>query len=397
MMKSRTPFFRNLGSRTALVAGLLSSACAPASGDATPPTTPRSQTAEPAVASLKDAFAEHFLVGAALPANVFSEEDKASADLVKAQFNRITAENETKWRGVHGEPDKFTFETSDKFVEFGKRNEMQIHGHVLVWHTDQPDWIFQGEGEQPATRDELLARLKEHIATVAGRYKGSIAYWDVVNEAFEDDGTMRKSPWYTIIGEDYIEQAFVAAAAAAPDAKLVYNDYNLWMPAKRDATVALVKKLQSKNIRIDAVGMQGHYRTAGDPTIAQIEEAILAYKGAGVEVMFSELDVDPLPFAWDRLGADVNFNVELRDELDPYREGFPDEAEEAQARRYADLFRLFVKHSDVIESVTFWGVSDGASWLNTWPVKGRTNYPLLFDRQLRPKKAWYAVMQVAAE
>jgi len=336
------------------------------------------------------------MVGVALPTPVFNESDAASAELVKREFNRVTAENETKWKGVHA-GQGFDFSKADQFVEFGERNDMEVHGHTLVWHTDQPRWLFKGEGDKPATREELLDRLKLHIDKVAGRYKGRIAYWDVVNEALEDDGSMRKTEWYTIIGEDYIEQAFTMAAAAAPDAKLVYNDYNLEIPAKRDAAVAIVERLKSKKVRIDAVGIQGHYRTTGDPTIQQVEDAIVAFKDAGMEVLISELDVDPLPFAWDKVGADVNFSVEMKAELDPYTQSFPAEAEEAQAQRYADLFRVFVKHSDAVVAVTFWGVSDGASWLNTWPVRGRTNYPLLFDRQLKPKKAWHAVMAVAAE
>jgi len=395
-MKSHTRSRSRSRQLSACLAASVCFGCQPSS-PSTPSNPPTAeQSAEAAPASLKEAFADHFLVGVAMPASVFTQSDQASAELVKAQFNRITAENETKWKGVQATPE-FDFTTADRFVEFGKTNGMQIHGHVLVWHTDQPEWLFKGEGGRPATREELLGRLKEHIDALAGRYKGSIAYWDVVNEGLEDDGTMRKSEWYTIIGEDYIEQAFTMAAAAAPDAKLVYNDYNMWMPAKRDAAVEIVKRLRSKNIRIDAIGMQGHYRTAGDPTTAHVEDAILAYKAAGVEVLISEFDIDPLPFAWDRVGADVNFSAELKAELDPYPAGFPAEAEEAQAQRYADMFRIFVKHSDVIESVTFWGVSDGASWLNTWPVKGRTNYPLLFDRQLQPKKAYHAVMAVASE
>jgi len=345
---------------------------------------------------LKAAYAEHFKVGVALPSAVFSGSDRLAAQLAKAQFNRITAENETKWKAVHDGP-AFTFSVADGFVRFGRRNDMEIHGHTLVWHTDQPAWVFAGKGGAKATREELLGRLQQHIDKVAGRYEGKVAYWDVVNEALQDDGSMRSTEWFRIIGDDYIEHAFRMAAAAAPTAKLVYNDYNMWMPAKRDAAVALVKRLQDQGIRIDGVGMQGHYRTAGEPTIQQVEDAILAYKALGVEVLISELDVDPLPYAWDKLGADVGFNTELRAELDPYRDGFPPEAEEAHAQRYADLFRLFKKHSDVIGSVTFWGLSDDYSWLNTWPVPGRTNYPLLFDRHLRPKKAWYAIMAVARE
>lgn len=346
--------------------------------------------------TLRGAFAEHFKVGVAIPADVFVGSEHAAARLVKEQFNRITAENETKWKGVHASRTLFDFAVADGFVRFGKRNGLEVHGHTLVWHTDQPAWLFKSENGGPIDRDELLARMKKHIDKVAGRYRGEIAYWDVVNEAFEDDGTWRKSEWYTIIGEDYIEQAFMMAADAAPDAKLVYNDYNLWMPAKRDAAVALVERLRSKNIRIDAIGEQGHYRTTGDPTIEQVEEAIVAFKNAGVEVLISEFDVDPLPFAWD-ISANAQAIAERRAELDPYVDGFPEEAEDAQAQRYADLFRVFVKHSDAIEAVTFWGLSDGASWLNYLPVPGRTNYPLLYDRQLRRKKAWYAIMAVAGE
>jgi endo-1,4-beta-xylanase len=237
----------------------------------------------------------------------------------------------------------------------------------------------------------LLQRMRDHITTVVGRYKGRIDGWDVVNEAVAEDGTLRKSPWLEIIGEDYIEQAFRIAHEADPEAELYYNDYNAWKPAKRDGIVRLVRSLQAKGIPVKAVGMQGHYGI-DYPITELIESAFVAYSGLGVQVNISELDVDVLPNPTGRQGADIGDRIGPVEGFNPYPTGLPVVEEQRLAKRYAEIFGVFHKYARVIDRVTFWGVGDRESWLNGWPIPGRSNYPLLFDRTYQPKTALDVVL-----
>jgi endo-1,4-beta-xylanase len=271
---------------------------------------------------------------------------------------------------------------------------MFIVGHTLVWHSQTPKWVFQDDKGNPADRDTLLLRMSNHISTVVGRYKGKIGGWDVVNEALNEDGTLRESSWRKIIGEDYLLKAFQFAHAADPQAGLYYNDYSLENAPKRDGAIALIKKLQAQGVHIAAVGLQGHYKMDW-PGPAQVGETIEAFSKLGVKVMITELDLNMLPSATRSQAAEVSMNFALRAELNPYTNGLPDAVQQQLAKRYADLFAVFVKHHDVVSRVTFWGVTDGDSWLNNWPVKGRTAYPLLFDRNYQPKPAFNAVIQTS--
>jgi endo-1,4-beta-xylanase len=365
----------SVGSATAavlLTAGLLTSAQAP-------PT-------------LKDAFKSSFLIGAALNPAQFTEEDARGAALVKAQFDSITPENVLKWEKVHPELDRYDFALPDKYVAFGEKNHMFIVGHTLVWHNQTPAWVFQDEKGNPADRETLLKRLRDHIRTVVGRYKGRINGWDVVNEALDEDGTLRQTPWLKIIGEDYIAKAFEFAHEADPKAELYYNEYSLENEAKRKGAIALIENLKKQGVPVTGVGLQGHYKMDW-PSVPSVDETIAAFEKLGVKVMITELDIDVLPAAMPYRGADVTLQVELQAKLNPYVNGLPDSVQQTLAKRYSDLFGVFLKHRGVISRVTFWCVADGDSWLNNWPVKGRTSYPLLFDRQGQPKAAFYAVIQ----
>lgn len=351
----------------------------------------------PAIAqtpSLKSAFKDSFLVGAALNPAQFTEEDARGAALVKAQFDTITPENVLKWERVHPEPDSYSFELPDRYVSFGERNHMFIVGHTLVWHNQVPTWVFQGENGNPANREALLKRMSDHIHTVVGRYQGRINGWDVVNEALEEDGTLRQTPWLKIIGEDYIAKAFQFAHEADPQAELYYNDYNLENEAKLKGAVELLRKLQAQGVAISGVGIQGHYHMDA-PSNKQVDAAISAFGELGLKVMITELDVDVLPLAFQYSGADVSLSAELQPRLNPYAKGLPHSVQQALARRYAGLFGVYLKHRGTLTRVTFWGVTDGDSWLNNWPVKGRRNYPLLFDRSGQPKPAFDAVIHAA--
>jgi endo-1,4-beta-xylanase len=351
-------------------------------------------TASAQTASLKDTFKDPFLVGAALNPAQFTEEDARGATLVKAQFDAITPENVLKWERVHPQTDSYNFELPDRFVSFGEKNHMFIVGHTLVWHNQIPAPVFQGENGNPTDRETLLKRMNDHIHTVVGRYQGRINGWDVVNEALDEDGTLRQTPWLKIIGEDYIAKAFQFAHEADPQAALYYNDYNLENEAKLKGAVELLKKLQAQGVSISGVGIQGHYHM-DVPTDEQVDAAITAFGKLGLKVMVTELDVDVLPFAFQYLGADVALSAELQPKLNPYAKGLPRSVQQALARRYAGLFGVYLKHRGTLTRVTFWGVTDGDSWLNNWPVKGRTNYPLLFDRNGRPKPAFDAVIHAA--
>jgi len=342
-------------------------------------------------AGLKDAFRDAFMVGAALSPPQFGERDTASVALIAQQFNAISPENVLKWERVHPQPDRYDFGPADEYVAFGERHEMFVVGHTLVWHSQTPRWVFQNAEGQPLTRDELLARMKDHITTVVGRYKGRIRGWDVVNEALNEDGTLRDSPWKRIIGDDYLVKAFQFAHDADPAAELYYNDYNLDYPAKRDGAVRLVRTLQAAGVPIHAVGTQEHLKLT-TPTVAQVDSSIRLLSATGVKVNVTELDIDVLPPATRNATADVSVRAGPSPALDPYKAGLPDSMQVALARRYEDLFRVYLDHRDVIDRVTFWGVADRNSWLNGWPVPGRTNYPLLFDRGDKPKLAYQRVM-----
>ena len=332
-------------------------------------------------------------MGAAMNTGQITGKDARGDAIITQQFNSVSPENVMKWEVIHPRPDVYDFSLADKYVEFGLKNHMYIVGHNLCWHSQTPAWVFKDEKGNPLTRDALLHRLHDHIQTVVGRYKGKINSWDVVNEALNEDGTLRQSLWMKIIGEDYIVKAFQFAHDADPTAQLNYNDYNLETPAKRNGAIALVKRLQAAGVPIAAVGNQGHLHLDG-ASAADEESTITDLAATGVKVAITELDIDVLPSAWGHT-ADVSLKVEENAKLNPYPNGLPDSVQQALTKRYAELFAVYWKHRDVVNRVTLWGVTDGQSWLNDWPVRGRTSYPLLFDRNGQPKPAFQAVLMTA--
>jgi endo-1,4-beta-xylanase len=349
----------------------------------------------PATATLKDTFRGGFVVGAAINTDQITGKDVRGDAIITQQFNSISPENVMKWEVIHPRPDGYDFTLADKYVEFGLKNHMFIVGHNLCWHSQTPAWVFKDEKGNPLTRDALLQRLHDHIQTVVGRYKGKIDSWDVVNEALNEDGTLRQSPWMKIIGEDYIVKAFQYAHEADPNVQLNYNDYNLETPAKRKGAIALIRKLQAAGVPIAVVGDQAHLHL--DEPSAEAEDATITELAAtGVKVAITELDIDVLPSAWGKT-ADVSLNVKEDAKLNPYPKELPAAVQQALAKRYADLFAVYWKHRDVVSRVTLWGVTDAGSWLNNWPVRGRSSYPLLFDRDGKPKPAFDAVLKIATE
>ena len=342
--------------------------------------------------TLKDAYRGIFHVGAAINEQQIAGTDALGTGIVAAQFDSISPENVLKWERVHPSLDTYNFELADKYVAFGEKNHMFIVGHNLVWHSQVPNWVFQDDQGKPLTREALLQRMHDHIFKVVGRYKGRIQSWDVVNEALNEDGTLRKSKWQQIIGDDFIEKAFEYAHQADPQAELTYNDYSLENEAKLKGALALVARLKAHGVAITTVGIQGHDSLA-HPTVEEEDAAITAFAKLGVKVAISELDIDVLPRDPKLFSADVSLKVKQDPKLNPYANGLPDDVQQELARRYADLFAVFLKHRAEMSRVTFWGVTDRDSWLNNWPVPGRTSYPLLFDRNGKPKPAFEAVIE----
>ena len=341
--------------------------------------------------SLSDAFENQFLVGAAISEDQILGKDKKSISIVKNEYNTITPENSLKWMFIEPQPNKFNFDVSDKYVDFGMKNNMHIVGHALVWHSQLSDYM-----KGIKDRKTMSFHIQNHISTLVKRYKGKIHTWDVVNEALNEDGTLRESVFFNIMGSEYIENSFSWANDADPDVNLVYNDYNLCEEPKRKGAIKLIKDLQKKNIKIDCVGIQAHWQL-NSPTIEEIEKTIISFSELGIDVMFTELDISVLPSPWELQGAEVNQNFEKFEDdkkMNPYPIKLPDAVKKKLANRYKDIFKLFLKHQDKISRVTFWGVTDKNSWLNDWPIKGRTNYPLLFDRNYQSKIAYKSIIDL---
>jgi endo-1,4-beta-xylanase len=344
-------------------------------------------------ASLKELMPKGVLLGVAVSQGQIEGKDAVAGPIIVRHFDSLTPENLLKWALVHPEPDRYNFGPSDAYVAFGEANKMAVIGHCLVWHSQTPAWVFAGKDGAPLDRETALGRMKEHITAVVGRYKGRIKGWDVVNEAINDDaaGTMRDSPWRKAIGDDYIAKAFEFAHAADPEAELYYNDYNLTSAPKRATAIKIVKDLKARGLRVDGIGEQGHWLLGG-PSLADIETTITEIAAAGVKVLITELDVDVLPRDPGMYGADLEKRGKYRAETNLYPDGLPADKQQELAKRYADVFALFLKHKEKITRVTFWGVTDGHSWLNGFPIPGRTNHPLLFDRQGQTKPAFDAVV-----
>lgn len=352
---------------------------------------------EPIRPTLRDAFARDFLVGATLSTDMILGRDPQALALVARQFSAITPANDLKWQSVQPAPGRFNFRAADAYVAFGEAHSLAVIGHTLVWHNQTPAWVFAGRDGASATRDELLGRMREHIRTLVGRYRGRIKGWDVVNEAIPDGGSdkLRDSPWRRIVGDDFIEQAFRFAHEADPAAELYYNDYGLENPEKRRRALALLRHLHERHVPVSGVGLQGHYGLDW-PSASAVDETIRDFHALGLKVMITELDVDVLPSRGPAGVADVSRRETADPALNPYPRELPPEMQRRLANRYAELFAVFLRHRAELTRVTFWGVGDGDSWLNNWPVRGRTNYPLLFDRELHAKPALDAVLTAKA-
>ena len=346
--------------------------------------------------ALKDAYRSAFVVGAALNGAEITGRNQRGDDIVRAQFSTISPENDLKWERIHPAPAGYNFDLADQYVAFGQKNHLYTVGHVLLWHAQTPRWVFEDNDGKPATKEELFERLRSHIFTVVGRYKGKIKAWDVINEVVGDDGKMRPSPWYKIGGEEIYVKAFQWAHEADPKAELTYNDYNIENPGKREEALALVKRLKAAGAPITTVGIQAHYMI-GEPDLKLLDEAITEFAKLGVNVALTELDVDVLPRPGAGVTADVSLRLAADPKFNPYVGGLPDDVQQKLTERYAEIFRIALKHKDVVNRVTLWGVTDADSWHNGWPIPGRTAYSLLFDRAGQPKPAVEAIIKEAGK
>ena len=358
-----------------------------------------------AEATLKDSYADEFLIGTIMPGGLDPDatftDDPIELGVVARDFNALTAENCMKPMFMQPNEGEYFFKASDYCVDFAEANSMALVGHTLVWHAMTADWFFKDEAGQLPSRELMLERMRTHIDTVVGRYKGRIPYWDVVNEAVLYQGAgnsavFRESPWFKAIGEDYIELAFRHTHAVDPDAKLYYNDYNMTKKEKVDFVLEMVSEMRAKGVPIHGVGMQGHWMLEW-PSLSDIEYALRTFADAGIPVSITELDITVLPDPPSHSGANVTDNVEYAEKYNPYSQSIPDEVLQKQADRYQEIFELFLKYKSNIERVSFWGTSDSQSWKNSYPMKGRTDYPLLFDRKFNSKPAYHSLLKLSNE
>lgn len=352
---------------------------------------------------LKEAFADAFLMGCAINRAIAFEEDSAAVALLLQQFNAVSPERDLKPAFLHPTPHTWTFENGDRYVRFAAEHHLPALGHALVWHNQTPDWFWFHKNGKAKSRRWILDNMEKYIETATAHFANKVYAWDVINELLDEDGSYRTNKgWGKALQGDcdeLVKRAFRAAQKGDPNAELYYNDYNLWRPSKLAGVVRLVKMLQAEGIRIDGVGIQAHWGL-NYPDTALIVQAIETLYSLGVKVMITELDVDVLPLSKEgqMSGSVMSDPVFQREEffkwLNPYTEGLPAETDRLLAQRYGELFQVLYDHRDKIDRVTFWGLHDGVSWKNGYPVPNRTNYPLLFDRQMNPKSAYKTVINI---
>jgi len=327
---------------------------------------------------LKDYYKSYFPMGVAVSGRSLS--GKEAAFIIK-HFNSVTPENSMKMGPIHPKQHVYNWAESDAIVNFAVKNKLKVRGHNLCWHEQTPAWIFKNEDNSVVSKDSLLNRLRDHIHTVVKRYKGKIYAWDVVNEAIDDNPAnfLRETEWLKICGEEYLAKAFIYAHEADPEAKLYYNDYNTERPEKRDRIFKLLKQLLAQGVPIHGVGLQGHW-SLYEPSRTELQETIQKFASLGLKVQITEMDVSVYP--WEK---------ERRKLREGEQQSYTKDMEDKQSRKYAEIFEVLRQEKASLTGVTFWNVSDRYSWLDTYPVEGRKNYPLLFDQEYKPKTAFWSV------
>jgi endo-1,4-beta-xylanase len=330
---------------------------------------------------LKDYYKNYFPIGVAVSPRALQTDE---AGLILQQFNSLTPENAMKMGPIHPRENEYFWRDADSIVAFAQRNGLKMRGHTLCWHNQTPAWMFVDSAGKTVGREVLLQRLKDHIMTVVSRYKGKIYAWDVVNEAISDkqEEYLRPSKWMEIIGEDFIAKAFQWAHEADPDAVLFYNDYNEISATKREKICRLVKSLRDKGVPVHAVGLQGHW-AVNEPSQAQLDSTLRQFSALGLKLQITELDISIYP-------KEHNARSQRAQDTDT---SFTAEREQQQLEKYKMIFQLLRRYKQHISGVTFWNISDRRSWLDNFPVRGRKDYPLLFDKDLKPKKVYREVVR----
>lgn len=352
--------------------------------------------------TLKDAYADAFRMGCAVNSQIAAGRDGRSSDLILKQFNAVSPENDLKPEVIHPRPDTWNFRAGDQYVKFAEDNGLWALGHTLVWHNQTPSFFFNRSDGTPKNHDEMVETMHSYIDTVMRHFAGKIDAWDVVNEIIDNDGSYRKTLWTNAFdgdGDEVVRLAFKFAQESDPGAELYYNDFNAWRPAKRDGIARMVRMLQKNGIRIDGVGIQAHWGL-NYPKNEYITAAIDTFASLGVKVMITELDVDVLPLTREgqiigQTMSDPQFQLEeFKTYLDPYRDGLPDDVQAQVTARWKELMQLFYNRRDKIDRVTIWGLHDGMSWKNDYPIPHRINYPLLYNRDRTPKPAFEALLAI---
>jgi endo-1,4-beta-xylanase len=330
---------------------------------------------------LKDYYKSYFPVGVAVSPRALKTDE---ALLIRREFNSVTPENAMKMGPIHPREHEYFWADADSIVAFAQRSKMKIRGHTLCWHNQTPRWMFTDEKGDTVSRAVLLQRLKEHITTVVSRYKGKIYAWDVVNEVISDRGdeVYRKSAWYKICGPEFIALAFQYAHEADPGALLFYNDYNEIDPVKREKIFKMVMELKQAGVPIHGVGLQAHW-AINEPTREQLDKTLARFAESGLALQITELDISVYP-------KEHNAREKRTEDAD---QTFTAAKEQQQLEVYATCFELFRKYKQHITGITFWNISDRRSWLDNFPVRNRKDYPLLFDKDLKPKKVYQAVVK----
>ncbi|MDR2840125.1 MAG: endo-1,4-beta-xylanase [Paludibacter sp.] len=345
--------------------------------------------------SLKKAYSGKFLIGTAFNKSLRHKSQRKPYHLLHKHFNVVTIVGCLKPYVTHPSQDVFDFNEADGMVDWAEKHNMPIVGHYLVSSLFFPQWIYSDKDGNDVSREELIDRLRIYITTVVGRYKGRIHTWEAVHEVFNNDGIYLNSKFHSIIGEDFVRLSFDFARQADPDCELCYSDAILSMEAKRNAVVEMVKKLQAQGTKIDTIGMQGHCHL-GFPKIEEMEKSIIAFHELGCKISITEMDLSVLPVYNPRvLNTATALSPDYWQSLNPFSEGLPDKIAKMQAQKYKDLFALFIKHADKIDRVTLWGITDDTSAKNDFPVIGRTDYPLLFDRNYKAKPVVKDLIEMA--
>lgn len=352
--------------------------------------------------TLKDAYSDAFKLGCAVNSQIVAGRDQRSSDIILQQFNAVSPENDLKPEVLHPRPDTWNFRAADQYVKYAQDNNLWTLGHTLVWHNQTPDFFFNNTDGTPKSHDEMVETMRSYIETVMKHFAGKINAWDVVNEIIDNDGSYRKTKWTNAFGGDgdeVVRLAFKFAQEYDPDAELYYNDFNVWRPTKRDGIARMVRMLQENGIRIDGVGIQAHWGL-NFPKNEYITAAIDTFAALGVKVMITELDVDVLPLTREgqligQVMSDPQFQLEeFKTYLDPYRDGLPGDVQDKLTARWAELMQIFYDRREKIDRVTIWGLHDGMSWKNGYPVPNRINYPLLYNRDRTPKPALDAILNI---